>query len=393
MYDIKMDVKKKFPCQLCDKVFSQRQHVQKHILSVHSDDKNYKCIKCDKAFKLPQYLKRHQTIHSELRPYNCKYCTKSFSDPSALGRHHRVHESNNVKSFVCSICDKRYTTIVYLRAHVKRTHNEKKYKCDLCPREIKGKGPLKEHIKQHSASIQCYLCDKIFTTISQRNKHINGFHNKGDRISCTMCSSTFKNKEYRSKHMKYRHSKKDLGRWKCAICNKCFAQQGGLINHMKTHSGVKTNCPMCEFKMTYKYELKYHLSSVHNIGAVDKKHSCSICSKSYFRESRLKTHIMTHTGLKPYICEHCHVKMSKKRNLTTHLLRCKQNPNNHKTPAKQFYCQLCSYSSIYKSSILLHQKVHQEPSFQCDLCNHKEGNAHNLKAHKETVHFNLQTIK
>ena len=131
----------------------------------------------------------------KLRPYNCKYCNKSFNDPSARGRHQQLHESKNIKSFACNICDKKFTTAFYLKSHEKG-HQEEIYQCEQCPSKIKGKGHFREHVKMHSTSLKCSICDRIFKRATDLNLHMKGFHNKGDRMSCSECSSSFKTKGY-----------------------------------------------------------------------------------------------------------------------------------------------------------------------------------------------------
>ena len=77
--------------------------------------------------------------------------------------------------------------------------------------------------------------------------------------------------------------------------------------------------------------------------------------------------------------------MTMKGNLRKHLRTCQYKPNEEDT--EPFYCQLCDYSSMSKINLAQHQKVHQDPSLQCDLCYYKAKYAHHLKHHKETMHL------
>ena len=121
------------------------------------------CTLCHKVFKCKRNLSQHTLVHSGERPYKCKYCDKSFNDTSSLGRHHKLHESNYVKSFSGTVCDKKFTTIEYLRVH-KKSHQEDAFDCKLCPKKIKGKYHFKNHVKAHTESptVKCPLCNKVF---------------------------------------------------------------------------------------------------------------------------------------------------------------------------------------------------------------------------------------
>ena len=64
-------------CTDCDKAFTSRDSLNKHVLS-HQDDRNFKCGKCGKLFKRLGHVREHVRIHSEARPFNCTVCTKTF---------------------------------------------------------------------------------------------------------------------------------------------------------------------------------------------------------------------------------------------------------------------------------------------------------------------------
>ena len=339
-------------------------------------NKRIQCDICKKLVWAANFERHTLAVHSKERPFKCKYCDKNFNDPSAVGRHQQLHEAKNVKSFECSMCDMKFTTHFYLKGHLK-WHSAEKYQCEQCPSVIKGKGSFHEHIKTHSTALKCSLCDRIFTRTHQLTKHMNGFHNLGQRVSCTLCNSTFKMKEHLNKHMNYKHSPKD--KHKCETCNKYFSQEGSLYIHRKIHKGERFQCSLCEASYAQKFHFKNHLAKVHSVGKFEKRFVCSVCHKKFERKAILQDHMSNHTGIKPYKCDFCDYKVALRGTLTVHLRRCKKKSINQ---SKEFKCKDCPYSSAVKAHLERHLMKHKDPELKCDLCEYKARYKHNLTKHK-----------
>jgi len=108
--------KRPFVCRIngCNKRFTRSDHLIRHKLVIHSNERPFKCEDCGKAFKANDYLKRHKLIHSNDHKYNihlnkrrfiCDYigCQKRFKQKSTLIRHKLIH--SNVKPFKCDVKD------------------------------------------------------------------------------------------------------------------------------------------------------------------------------------------------------------------------------------------------------------------------------------------------
>uniref|UniRef100_T1IV74 Protein hunchback n=1 Tax=Strigamia maritima TaxID=126957 RepID=T1IV74_STRMM len=91
-------------------------------------------------------------------------------------------------------------------------------------------------------------------------------------------------------------------------------------------------------------------------------------------QSTLKSHLLTHTGGKPFQCHLCSYSSGQKGHLKTHLL-------TH-TGEKPFKCHLCSYSCTVRSSLKRHLLTHTgEKPFQCHLCAFSCRHSGTLKTH------------
>ena len=78
-----------FKCSECGKAFFRKHHLDDHMKSKHSDEKNYVCeVKdCGKAFKTENELKKHKKSHSDERTHQCPYCEQAYKDHTNLQTH------------------------------------------------------------------------------------------------------------------------------------------------------------------------------------------------------------------------------------------------------------------------------------------------------------------
>ena len=68
---------KPYPCSLCEKAFSQKNHLKKHMMT-HTGEKPHRCSQCDKSFSQNCHLITHLMKHTGDKPYQCSLCEKSF---------------------------------------------------------------------------------------------------------------------------------------------------------------------------------------------------------------------------------------------------------------------------------------------------------------------------
>ena len=63
------------------------------------------------------------------------------------------------------------------------------------------------------------------------------------------------------------------------------------------------------------------LGGGNNGGDLSKKmmHHCQICNRGFLNKSNIKVHLRTHTGEKPFGCEHCSKAFRQKAHLLKHM--------------------------------------------------------------------------
>ena len=59
----------------------------------------------------------------------------------------------------CNICDKRFTQLGSLKAHIDLHKGEKKYLCPICGRAFTQKTNLDTHVLRHNKSNRQFKCD------------------------------------------------------------------------------------------------------------------------------------------------------------------------------------------------------------------------------------------
>ena len=87
----------------------------------HDDkpSKPYLCTVCDKRFTSKQYLGIHRRRHTGAF-YSCAQCEKCYTFPSALCVHMNVHRGK----YKCTVCSKCYQTSYELAAQAKSFKRE-----------------------------------------------------------------------------------------------------------------------------------------------------------------------------------------------------------------------------------------------------------------------------
>ena len=96
----------------------------------------------------------------------------------------------------------------------------------------------------------------------------------------------------------------------------------------------------------------------------------------------------THTGEKPYSCQHCEYRANQSRHLQLHLR------NKHNTGELELLrCDKCEYSTANRSHLTEHMRTHtNERPFSCDYCDYKAAQKVNLNRHIKRIHVNPASV-
>ena len=112
-----------FHCGRCNRTFTNRTALQKHIFSKHEDSssKPEKCHLCPKAFISKSSLLRHLKAHQGIYTYTCRFCQKGFSTKEHVAGHEaKFHTGEEL--FKCDVCAKTFSYKCDLVKHTKALH-------------------------------------------------------------------------------------------------------------------------------------------------------------------------------------------------------------------------------------------------------------------------------
>ena len=128
-----------FQCDHCQKKFSQKPALEKHVESVHEGKKEFKCKECEKKFTQSSNMKAHiAAVHEKKKPHTCEICDAKFPNRQSLSNH-TAHKHSGEKPYKCSICDKKSFSLQKgLNRHIS--------KCTLKKMVPIKKGPKKDNI-------------------------------------------------------------------------------------------------------------------------------------------------------------------------------------------------------------------------------------------------------
>ncbi|MEQ2231033.1 hypothetical protein ILYODFUR_035217 [Ilyodon furcidens] len=183
----------------------------------------------------------------------------------------------------------------------------------------------------------------------------------------------------------------------CDVCGKVMKNKSSLARHSFIHTGKKPfACHLCELRFNRRDNLQHHLSRLHPDGMArrDKRQLapawlCAVCGKTFSCRSRLKTHEVIHSGVKPYQCDLCPKAYMRTNDLEHHRKVVHVAGTAEPQRPASLLCDLCGKEFKCRSQLAVHFQTHTgERPHLCDICGRKFARQYQLNRHKILLHPN-----
>lgn len=152
-------------------VYVRKRFRKIYILKLHNDVKPHICKICNKVFSQKYHLNEHMKVHTGVKPYLCSICQKSFTQKGALNTHVRVHTGE--RPYRCNICQKLFVNKGNLDKHFRIHTGKKPHVCNICQKSFTQKGTLNMHLKVHTAGKPCVGLEKLLAGGNNLDEYIS----------------------------------------------------------------------------------------------------------------------------------------------------------------------------------------------------------------------------
>ncbi|KAG5873399.1 hypothetical protein JTB14_017986 [Gonioctena quinquepunctata] len=216
---------------------------------------------------------------------NCGGCNMEFSHPHYYRIHcslfHDVRYSLTIKKYHCKVCGVAVLGKENIMKHAAELHNgQGAYQCQFCKKFFLRLNYLEMHrtygcsANPHRSRPLCDFCGKKFCQPQKLKVHIKRMHSDMSQVlkefQCKDCLKILGSRAALQRHSKEVHQKQTEGQCSCSRCGKKFQNKSNLKIHMLTHSGIKPfKCNHCDAAFTTKQCLQFHYKKVHNLTETD----------------------------------------------------------------------------------------------------------------------------
>lgn len=395
-------------CEICSLVFKGMPRLRMHMRRKHGSFQElfkHACEECgltyEKYGSLIVHMQRKHTNDRKPLPnqwYNCPFCPKIFTRRETYARHvqrkHQVDEDgvelqpndsfleecrNEAGEISCKQCPLVFSSLNFLKLHMRRKHNALKedfrLKCRICNLSYDKIESLKRHVRRkHDSKSHCNVCNKQFDTKESYLNHCHGKHIQ----ECTICGLIFASQGGLAKHLRCTHKIESPKVVFCSICNEGFHDKRQLKPHlMRVHLKVSYTCNFCKKVFKAKESYRRHIIFKHpNRTELNSElQKCDQCPETFPDEFEL--------------CRHINFEHRNTSELLKGMAEIKKEEDNF-----AFQCTKCpdSYSTWEELRLHYEQSHHKIEDAQCQICG-EIVRGDELQKHIKTMHNEMAELK
>ncbi|KAK2580433.1 hypothetical protein KPH14_006178 [Odynerus spinipes] len=383
-----------FECDQCSEKFYTRRRLRKHAL-LHV---NYKCNVCNVKFDELEKLKDHRAKH-------VVEGMLTEQDLEEDIEHHIINKEEEYDNEEDIKFDNEEDSEVENNAEDVQDKDKwveaKESKCPHCPSNCSHKKSLSRHAETHTGSkYSCKVCCQQFTRKDHLRRHTEQ-HGRIKSYKCTQCNKTFgneltlRNHLIATNHKTFIHGQEyDPNKRIKRVAAKA-AQK--IIDKIKTEDGLEDydeedNNDLTDMDARHNRKHENSLKKVNN----RKELECATCNKKCSSKQSLTKHMEQHVKEEKIekvdksdkFKKPVERKEQQRRVGGTEVAKDEDDDDDNSDfesgldwPMDNHECSTCKKRYSTKKSLLRHQLLHEEPNFECDICNVKFYRKDKLKAH------------
>ncbi|XP_035723992.1 zinc finger protein 845-like [Vespa mandarinia] len=380
-----------FECDKCSEKFYTRRSLRKHALS----HVNLKCNVCNEKFDEVEQLKNHRAKHvveGMLMDQDLEEDIEHHiinKDDEELDIKGDNEDDSEIENNIDDVQDK------------EKWAETKESKCPHCPSTCSHKKSSR-HIETHTGSkYSCKVCCQQFTRKDHLRRHTEQ-HGRIKTYKCTQCNKTFgneltlRNHLIATNHKTFVHGQEyDPNKRIKRVAAKA-AQK--IIDKIKTEDGLEDydedddNNDIIDMDIRHNRKQENSFKKTNN----RKELECATCNKKCNSKQTLTKHMEQHVkdekAEKMDRLDKFKKPAEKKEQQRIgggmELGKDEDDDDDNSDfesgldwPMDNHECATCKKRYSTKKSLLRHQLLHEEPNFECDICNVKFYRKDKLKAH------------
>lgn len=355
---------KLYRCLHCEVTDSDAYSLLLHQIKSHPD-KLLKCSNCDFVCSADQTSKynEHLKFHSEAKDSFGLLETKNkaqnedyFQKRNSIGKDELIKLKENNQQPENTSSRKRTYDKRNLNSTKQTAKKEAHWRCGFCGMKAKSKVGLIDH---------CNLRHKERLGLSFLNS---------EALECTRCKETFESELWLKDHLchsvflpKTIPTPKQLS---CLTCPQVFTEVKLFREHLLSHTN-SVKCHVCGAHFRSQSHLQPHLDKHKN---KQTSFQCPHCPRNFKLRSRMKIHLRTHTGERPYMCVKCGKQFSTDSGFRLHMAA-------HEG-IKPYVCSLCGQTFNRPSNLRRHESFCGDTKLQCKICNEKFSSREEMHCHR-----------
>ncbi|GAB0489895.1 hypothetical protein MMPV_001121 [Pyropia vietnamensis] len=140
---------KRFACERCGQLFTERSNRKKHYEAVHLKLRPHGCAICGAEFAAKVNLHKHiLSVHNKARPFPCNICSAAFGERNKRDKHTRTVHGGE-RPWTCNSCGHAFGQRSDLVRHAKIVHEGvRPHACPQpgCDKSFGRRGSLMHHL-------------------------------------------------------------------------------------------------------------------------------------------------------------------------------------------------------------------------------------------------------